>query len=232
MKIKLLIFSIAVALCLSAAPALADLTPISPSPDMNNEPSLLVITLGKTPILEHLYGSGNFVRIQDSPFPDDQVWMNLDGGAEVTAKWAGTDETFGYFPGSSGGAFVPILAVSAGSNQYNPPSTPLGDIPGAAALPIFRLGLSSSYQGGILQSSLQSDNTSGNDQMVTWLITGGPSAGNYVVAWELIDIGVGDDDYQDLVVEISLAAPVPVPGAVLLGILGLGAAGLKLRKFA
>jgi hypothetical protein len=66
--------------------------------------------------------------------------------------------------------------------------------------------------------------------MVTWLIMGGSSKGNYVVAWEATD--VGDRDYQDLVVEISNASPVPVPGAILLGILGLGVAGIRLRKYA
>ena len=230
METKFLILSIAIALCLSATPALAALTPISSGG--SGEPSLL----GSGGILDTLYGLSNLVRIQDSPFPDDQVWMNLDGGATATAKYAGADETFGYFPGSSGGTFVGLFTIPAGTNGYNPVSNPLGPVsmPGTGTMPIFRLGLSSPYQGGILQSSLQSDNTGNNDQMVTWLITGGigNTAGNYVVAWELIDIGVGDDDYQDLVVEISLAAPVPVPGAVLLGILGLGAAGLKLRKFA
>ena len=220
MKIKLLIFSIAIALCLSAAPALAVLTPISPA--LSPEPSLL----GPGGILETLYGSGNFVRIQDSPFPDDQLWMNLDGGADATGKWAGAPETFGYITGSSGGTFVPLFTVPQGTNGYLSGPPYAGTIP--LSEPIFRLGLQAFNWP--VRSSQQSDNASRNDNMVTWLITGGSSAGNYVVAWEAEDLG--DRDYQDLVVEISLAAPVPVPGAVLLGILGLGAAGLKLRKFA
>jgi hypothetical protein len=50
------------------------------------------------------------------------------------------------------------------------------------------------------------------------------SFGNYraMASWDL----PGDCDYQDYVVR------VPVPGAVLLGMLGLGVAGLKLRRFA
>jgi len=39
-------------------------------------------------------------------------------------------------------------------------------------------------------------------------------------------VGVSSDSHQDYVVK------VPVPGAILLGLLGLGVAGLKLRKFA
>jgi hypothetical protein len=46
-------------------------------------------------------------------------------------------------------------------------------------------------------------------------------------AWNL-----GDGDYQDLVVLVESVVPVPTPAAVLLGILGLGIVGLKLRKHA
>jgi hypothetical protein len=41
---------------------------------------------------------------------------------------------------------------------------------------------------------------------------------------------IGDHGWAHL--NIDLANPVPVPGAVLLGILGLSAVGIKLRKFA
>lgn len=42
--------------------------------------------------------------------------------------------------------------------------------------------------------------------------------------------GGGDGDWQDLVIMVESVNPVPVPGAVLLGVLGLGAAGMRLRK--
>jgi len=216
---------LAVVCAFIAVPALADLTLINPSP--GSEPSLLV----QGGILDTLYGLGNVVRIDDD---FDQIWMNLDGGATATAKYAAADESFGYFPGASGGAFVSLFTVAVGTNQYYPPTTDTpGTIPGSAVLPIFRLGLSTPYNSGMLWSSQESDNaTPVNDHMVTWLITGGAgnTAGNYVVAWEVENLG--DADYQDLVVEISKAAPVPVPAAVLLGLLGLSVAGLKLRKFA
>ena len=207
--------------------ALADLTPINLSPGA--EPSLLV----SGGILDTLYGLGNIARIDDRPFPGDQVWMNLDGGATATAKYAGADETFGYFPGSSGGAFVGLFTIPKGTNGLNPVSNPVGPVtmPGMGTMPTFRLGLSTPFNNGMLWSSQQSDNTTpANDHMVTWLITGGAgnTAGNYVVAWEVENLG--DGDYQDLVVEIGMAAPVPVPGAVLLAMLGLSAVGVKLRK--
>jgi len=52
----------------------------------------------------------------------------------------------------------------------------------------------------------------------------------YVLAWEDLYATVSDKDYTDMVLMIESVIPVPVPGAVLLGFLGLSAAGLKLRK--
>lgn len=60
----------------------------------------------------------------------------------------------------------------------------------------------------------------------------GPWQSNeYVLAFEDLWNG-GDRDYTDFVVMVESVTPLPVPGAVLLGMLGLGAVGIKLRKFA
>ena len=52
----------------------------------------------------------------------------------------------------------------------------------------------------------------------------GPIVNNVITAIE--------PDFTDFVVIVESINPVPVPGAVLLGILGLSAAGIKLRRFA
>jgi hypothetical protein len=54
----------------------------------------------------------------------------------------------------------------------------------------------------------------------------------YILAFEDSYNYSADEDYTDFVVMVESVNPVPVPGALLLGILGLSAAGLKLRKHA
>jgi len=54
----------------------------------------------------------------------------------------------------------------------------------------------------------------------------------YILAWECGNLSSADKDYDDLVVMVESVEPIPVPGAVLLGLLGLTAAGVKLRRFA
>lgn len=95
-----------------------------------------------------------------------------------------------------------------------------------------------------------SDLNGGNDQMVAYAgndsdrvdieynIHGGASSDDasvwtsreYVLAWEDVLLSGSDSDYNDFVVMVESINPVPVPAAVLLGALGLGAAGLRLRK--
>jgi hypothetical protein len=64
-------------------------------------------------------------------------------------------------------------------------------------------------------------------------LAAGPWAANeYILAWEDTYGWHIDHDFTDFVVLVESISPIPVPGALLLGMLGLGAVGIKLRKHA
>jgi len=187
-------------------------------------PSNEVPLLGTGNILDTLYGLANVTRIDDFNAPiTDQVWYNPDGSAAAEAKYAGQSQNFGYLLGTSGGSPTSLFTVT-GSGYLS--GTPSAAIPSFSPPKLFRF---EDTTGGNTWSSKQADN-SGDDHMVTFEITGGPSAGNYVVAFEDKPFGSSDLDYNDLVVEVSGVSPVPVPGAVLLGAAGLGLVGWLKRK--
>lgn len=187
-------------------------TIILPSP---SEPNLT----GSDGILDHEFGLINLQRIDDSL---DQYWNVVTGEVSVTAvaKHAGFSQNFGFI--NSDDNFTSLLYVPYMDAQSNTFSMSDSGSP-------FRFGLDPS--GSPLLSSDPLDNvfcrwhgcSDPQDHMVSWLITGGEYAGDYVVAWEDLK-NLGDRDYNDLVVRVSGAAVVPVPAAVILfgsGLLGL-----------
>ena len=174
---------------------------------------------GSGGILDSEFGLSNLQRIDDAL---DQYW-NVTG-SEVTvtavAKYAGFSQDFGFI--SADDSFTSLLYVPYMDGQSNTFTIADSGSP-------FRFGLDPS--GSPLFSSDPLDNVicgryhcSGpKDHMVSWLITDGEYAGDYVIAWEDLK-KLGDRDYNDLVVRVSGASVVPVPAAVWLfgsGLLGL-----------
>lgn len=92
---------------------------------------------------------------------------------------------------------------------------------------IFTLGLRSTAidDQTTIYSSRNVDNPDMADHMVTFEIvrdTGHPqnTIGNYVIAWE--DSDGFDNDFNDVVVEVSGLQPVPEPEAWTLALIGIG----------
>jgi len=188
------------------------------------EPGLI----GEGGILDTAYGLENLQRIDDNL---DRYW-NVSG-AEVTvssvAKHVGFSQNFGFIDGNgnfSSLLFVPDMNTQSSAFTINDSGSP------------FRFGLDPS--GSPLFSSDPLDNiychghscSQPNDHMVSWLITDGVYAGDYVLAWEDLK-HLGDHDYNDLVVRVSGASVVPVPSSIVLlmsGMLGLASVARRRNK--
>jgi hypothetical protein len=181
-------------------------TIVLPSP---NEPDLL----GAGGILDNEFGLSNLLRISDDL---DQYWTLVADTLSVTAvaKYAGYKQNFGIFDDSD--TYTSLLYVPWLQGQSNAIATTPGTV--------ISFGLDPS--GSPLFSSDPAKNDFAYDHMVSWLITDGQYAGDYVLAWEDLK-HLGDRDYNDLVVRVSGVAGmtvVPAPAALLLfgsGLFGL-----------
>ena len=185
------------------------------------EPSLI----GEDGILDNEFGLDNLQRVDDEL---DQYWRVTANEVTATAvaKHAGYKQNFGLI--NSDDHFSSLLYVPYMNAQSSTTTVPVvGDE--------IRFGLTRGAKPERGNKKLFSSNPSNNvycgwfycsspyDHMVSWLITDGEFAGDYVLAWEDLK-RLGDRDYNDLVVRVSGVSPVPVPSALWLfgsGILGL-----------
>lgn len=218
----LALLSFGVFLSVGTAAAIS-FTPISPGPET---PLIGDGLAGNGSILDQIYGLGNLQRVDDD---GDKVWFPATFTATARAKFAGFNQDFGYIPDSNGnGMFeepiVPLFnATGNGINLGAPSAT-------------FTSGNDFLWavdpSGAPLWTSSPGQNSDGLDHMVTWLITGGASAGNHVIAWEDL-FGGGDRDFNDLVVEVRSTSSIHAPEPTTMLLFGVGLIGLAgfRRKF-
>jgi hypothetical protein len=188
-------------------------------------------------IMEYLYGTGNFTRVNDA---SDLQWVGLNGGATFDAIYAGNSQAL-YTAGLVG---IPTsLILSGGGSTFATPSRSASPVP---YTPITQPFLFMDNSGGVNWYSDPTLNSadSGKDHMVTFAVTGYlTTAGvassytaftggtHYVIAFE--DSANGDYDFNDLVVEVSGVAPVPEPTTMIAGallLLPFGASTLRILR--
>ncbi len=160
-------------------------------------------------ILDALYGLENLEQVQNDV---DEQWLNFGGGtatAKATYTWIDhklqrLGRQFGYF--RSDDAFKLIMEIVEtealdGKGLLTTRGRRTTALPPQEQVPALRWGIDGGWGDPLSSAAGEND---GVDHMLTWLITGGPSRGNYVVAWE-----DGEDrDFNDLVVELSRVDPL------------------------
>ena len=182
-----------------------------------------------TPIINNLQstlGFTSFTRIDDAA---DQLWSPVGNSQTATllGKFAGDTESFGIVNGNSGGTYSQVTAALGSTGSY------ISGVPVSfTAAQVFRLALSNTTTGSLL-TSVNSQNSDGQDHFATFLINDGAFAGDYIVAIEDLLQGQQswDFDFNDNIILLSgVTVSVPEPATYL--ILGgtLLAATILLRR--
>jgi hypothetical protein len=179
----------------------------------------------------------------------DEVWTNVTGVVALIGLSAGNSNTLGVYTDLGVGAVkTAVLGPYSGFGFT-------GDGTIANPYPAAMTGLSSDTQFGWYLNSSGANyysesalNGNGLDHMMTFDLPGleGKSlyidAGNgpwqitlndpYLICWEDLPWSggyLGDEDYDDMMYIIDVAR-VPLPGAILLGVIGLSCAGYRLKR--
>jgi hypothetical protein len=152
-------------------------------------------------VMDHLYGPGNYTRIDDD---NDQLWLN-SGNAKVkaVAKFGASAEVGLWYVGDG------LSKVLVATNQVPYMTDTWHNLPNAKERFFWKSAevpcLGDKY-------SVPTKNSDGVDHMVTFRVNADSThPERWVIAWEQGVGGGNDHDYQDIVFEVVGAQPVPKP---------------------